>query len=252
MISLIVPFKNARPWLKRCLDSIKGDFEVIFVDDGSTDNGREIVERYDVILLDNERTPGVSGARNTGIDHATGDWVTFLDADDELADGAFEAFSKVTSGNIHQFNHIRRYGFKATRKFDNKAGLYRINDLPEAWWGVWNKLYKREFLEGLRFKEGLQYGEDGLFALTTFAKDHRIRCHEEATVVHHFDNKKSLSHVKTAEDLFTQIHAYEEFLLEQDDPEMRRAVCLTIADLWENPRMLRLMSSTSLVPTPRS
>lgn len=250
MISLIVPFKNARPWLKRCLDSIKGDFEVILVDDGSTDDGRQIVEKYDVKLFENEHAPGVSGARNTGLDHATGEWVTFLDADDELAPGAFEIFSKVKSGNIHQFNHIRKYGFQTVMKFDNKAGLYRINALPEAWWGVWNKLYKREFLEDVRFLDGLQYGEDGLFVLECLTKDKKIRCHEERTVVHRFDNKRSLSHLKTGPDLITQVRAYEDFLFSHDDPDVRRAVCLEISKLWGAKRMQMLC--TSLAPIRKS
>ena len=88
MISIIVPFKNAAPWIKRCADSLMaqdGSFEVIFVNDGSEDGSDDIVAEYagdKFFLVDNEDMRGVSGARNTGLKYAQGDWITFLDADD--------------------------------------------------------------------------------------------------------------------------------------------------------------------------
>ena len=253
LISVVVPYWNSEKWLRRCLESLKrqsGDFEFILVDDHSTDAGRMIMDEYAGTdkrfrLITNELTKGVSGARNMGMDCARGEWVTFLDADDEMAENAYAVFAEETKvdANIHQFNHIRQYRYKRLIKFDNNAGWFRINNLPDCWWGVWNKLYRRDFLDGVRYLEGLQYGEDGLFVLTSLAKDKRIHHaeHDAVTVVHHFNNQKSLSHIKQGSDLITQVHAYEDFLLSQNDPEVRRAVCLEISKLWATPRMLELV-----------
>ena len=120
-ISVIVPYHNAAPWLVRCLNSLtdnEGDFEFILVNDRSEDAGPSIVEAYSkvderFIVLDNERGPGVSGARNTGLDFASGDWVTFLDADDKFTVYAWDTFTKAIKADrlaaVIQFNHYRYY-----------------------------------------------------------------------------------------------------------------------------------------------
>lgn len=255
MISIIVPYWNSEAWLGRCCMSLskqKGDFEFLLVNDNSTDNGDSIALSYAehderFVLLDNERTKGVSGARNTGIDHAKGEWITFLDADDELLHDAYEAYQITleTKARIHQMNHMRYYTAidKMALKYANSGGWYYVDNLPQHWFGVWNKLYHRSVLENVRFNENLQYGEDGLFVLATLAVDHRIH-HADKRVVavkHRFDNKQSLSHVKTAQDLLDQIHEYEGFLLEQTDPMVRVATIKEISILWDSPRVEKLI-----------
>ena len=92
MISIIVPVYNAANYLPRCLDSIFGqdypDYEVIVVDDGSTDDSPAICRRYaeqhpsmQLIVRSNG---GPSAARNTGLQAAQGDWIAFIDSDDEV------------------------------------------------------------------------------------------------------------------------------------------------------------------------
>lgn len=246
-ISVVVPFWNSEQWLDRCLASLKaqgGDFEFIIVDDHSTDSGREIAEKYwrkdkRFILVTNERTKGVSGARNTGIDHASGEWITFLDADDELLPDAYSIFKSVisqdTRANIHQMNHMRYYTAidKLAMKYANYGGVYGFGNLPQHWFGVWNKLYKREFLT-VRFVEGLQYGEDGLFILECLIKDNYLHHAEygKVAIKHRFDNKKSLSHVKTAEDIYAQIQAYGDLFIRQTDKIIRQDIAQEIANLW--------------------
>ena len=246
MISVIVPYRNSEAWLGRCLESLQiqqGDFEFVTVNDNSIDNSKFIADAFAeadsrFVSLDNEHTSGVSGARNAGIEHAQGEYVTFLDADDEMLDGAYDAFMVAVryKANIHQFNHLRYYTSinKLASKYANIGGLYYLDSLPQHWFGVWNKLYRRDFLADIRFKEGLQYGEDGLFNMECLAKDDRIHHadREVVTVKHRFDNKESLSKSKTAIDVITQVRAYEEFLLRQEKPNVRIAVCEELARLW--------------------
>ena len=94
MISVIIPLYNAENSIEKALNSIKtqtwkGDFEIIIVNDGSTDTSREVVENYmkdnpqlDILLI-NQDNSGVSKARNRGLELAEGEYIALLDADDE-------------------------------------------------------------------------------------------------------------------------------------------------------------------------
>ena len=89
-ISIVIPIYNAASYLQQCLDSIKNqsftDFEVIMVNDGSTDASKEICMNYvatdNRFRLINQINSGVSSARNTGIELSRGKWITFIDSDD--------------------------------------------------------------------------------------------------------------------------------------------------------------------------
>ena len=253
MISVVVPYKNSAKWLRRCLDSLTsqtGDFEFLIVNDHSDDKGPMIAESYTddrFRLLDNERGAGVSGARNTGMDHARGEWIAFLDADDEMLPGAWEIFEEVleTDANIHQLNHRRRTRQRDAMKFSNNGGVYGLDAMPDAWWGVWNKLFRAEFVKNIRFDEDLQYGEDGMFVLECLAKDGRIHHaeHDLATTRHRFDNPKSLSKTKTGFDLVKQAKAYVAFL--DEHPEMCRVIAVEMVKIWERALEKFTTSSTS-------
>lgn len=97
-ISVIIPVYNGAKYIEKCLDSvynqglIHDNFEILAINDGSTDDSAEIIKAYskkvDNINLINKENGGVSSARNVGIDSAQGDFVLFLDADDELVTGS--------------------------------------------------------------------------------------------------------------------------------------------------------------------
>ena len=247
MISVIVPYRDAAPWIGRCCESLTrqdGDFEFVMIDDGSKDEGAEIVAGYQEADVRfrmnwNRNNPGVSGARNKGIANATGDWITFLDADDEMLPHAYQTMTNAakSGANIIQFNHLRYYTAidKLVLKYTNEGGVFTLPDLPVHWFGVWNKLFRADIVEDVRFDESLQYGEDGLFVLECLAKYGNIyhAPKRETTVKHRFDNKSSLSRSKTLSDIVKQLRAYEDFLLRQDNQMMRVAVCREMSKLWD-------------------
>ena len=256
MITVIIPYRDAASWIGRCADSLhaqKGDAQFILVNDNSKDDGDEIAWEHAqkdarFFLLENTRGAGVSGARNTGLEAAAGEWITFLDADDEMLPDAIDIMSQAASrhnAQIFQFNHLRYYTKinKEVLKYTNGGGFYTVDRLPKMWFSVWNKLYKAELLEGVRFDETIQYGEDGLFNLACLAGAKRIRhmARDTVTVRHRFDNAESLTRAKTARDLITQAHAYETFLLRQTDPAIRLAVCDELARLWGGKTFRRLL-----------
>lgn len=88
--SIIVPVYNVAPYLRQCVDSLLSqnyeDYEILLIDDGSTDDSGSICDEYaaqsDRIRVIHQENHGLSGARNTGLDHARGEWIVFVDSDD--------------------------------------------------------------------------------------------------------------------------------------------------------------------------
>ena len=93
MISVIIPVYNTEQYLHRRIDSVLAsayqEFEILLVNDGSTDHSPDICRQYaekdSRIRLINQKNQGVSAARNRGIDASTGDWIVFLDSDDRIS-----------------------------------------------------------------------------------------------------------------------------------------------------------------------
>ena len=91
-ITVIVPVYNTEKYLRRCVDSILAqtftDFELLLVNDGSTDGSGAICDEYaqkdSRVRVFHKENGGVSSARNIGIDNAQGDWITFIDSDDRI------------------------------------------------------------------------------------------------------------------------------------------------------------------------
>ena len=98
MISIIIPVFNVAPYLRACLDSIVaqtyGDWEVICIDDGSTDSSGLILDEYSKadgrIVVVHQINAGVCRARNNGLRMARGEYITFVDSDDVLRESAYE------------------------------------------------------------------------------------------------------------------------------------------------------------------
>ena len=185
-ISVIVPVYNTEAYLSRAIDSILAqsfeDFELILIDDGSTDSSSTICDDYcgkdsRVRVVHNENQ-GVSAARNCGIDMATGDWVTFIDSDDyvlpEYLQNLYDNSQKYNSDfvmtgivRVHENNPddkvIREWHELVVDKNDIEK-LYEENILQYQK-GPVIKLFKNEILKksGVRFDARLSRGEDALF-----------------------------------------------------------------------------------------
>lgn len=231
-ISVIIPVYNEAPFLHRCLDSIPEcqDVEVILIDDGSTDGSGKICDSYkDKFKVVHQKNGGVSVARNHGLNLATGDYVTFLDADDQYLRNSFhvmfDAIEKAPRENIIQFNHYRHYTNPemTIMKYANVEGFYRFDIRPEQWCMVWNKLYRRSFIEEnhFRFKVGLQYGEDEIFNLHCIFKNLDVWCDANPIMTRNLDNGASLSHTISMEKLQAQDDALYELLNETTEPLFR-------------------------------
>lgn len=222
MISLIVTVYNKASFLGRCLDSIVGQYgklaQVIVVDDGSTDGSSEICDQYKKHGFEvyHTKNMGVSHARNLGIDKAVGDYIAFLDADDLLMPDAFSVMNKIAehSYNICQHGHFRGRTFDAVNYIPRNSpkGFYDLHYIPRYWVLVWNKLYKKSFLNEhkIRFRKRMQFGEDAIFNAECILANGGLNHDEPAIVIHLLDDKQSLCRgnmtLQKVEKLDTELH----------------------------------------------
>lgn len=188
-LSIIVPVYNAEPYLAALLDSILlqdfGDYELLLVDDGSSDGSagicREYAARDPRIRLFHQENRGVSTARNLGLDHVSPDtrYIYFCDADDTLCPGALSLLVDAMADESHDLAiaGFNWYNTDGTVKFEmNPAPIETLT--PEEtlveliapqkvgiYNGLWNKLFKATIIKkhGLKFDETIFYNEDCLF-----------------------------------------------------------------------------------------
>ena len=127
-LSIIIPCYNVVNFVQNCTESIvmqQGfDFEILMINDGSKDNTQQVLENLAEkdfrIKVINQQNQGLSGARNTGIENTTGEYIMFVDADDWLEPNAFELISK-------NFNKEDLFCFSYNRVFDNKILPRKLN-----------------------------------------------------------------------------------------------------------------------------
>ncbi len=188
MISIIVPVYNVEKYLYNCLRSISqqtyNKFEVILVDDGSTDTSGNICDEYvkkdKRFKVYHKKNGGVSSARNYGLDKIHGEWVYFCDADDILYENAlatlrmnFDENVDSTMGGYIRIN-VQGETIEENKKYENlHLSLEEVlADFYEPWFKmfngyIWNRLFRRNIIEKhhLRFREDIFIKEDGLFLI---------------------------------------------------------------------------------------
>ncbi len=174
-ISVVVPIYNVEEYLAPCLDSVLAqkvrDIEVLMVDDGSTDGSAAVAAAYaqrdERCKLISQANGGLSKARNTGMDAATGDFLSFVDSDDMLTPNAFELLlgaledtgSDFATGNVQRFTRWSSsqsaFLAKTFRRTRLKTHITEFRPLI-ADRTAWNKLWRRSFWEehSFRFPEG--------------------------------------------------------------------------------------------------
>ena len=249
-LSIIIPVYNERPFIRRCLDSVYAneDVEVIVVDDGSNDGTSEILEEYKdrFRVIRKTKTPfGVSWARNIGINEAKGDYVTFLDSDDEMEkDGIGYMLSHVGDGyDIMQFNHWRSDG-KGNKSvlYYNQPKHYSKTELPQKWVLCWNKMYRRDFLidNSIHFPWNIGFEEDCVFNLCCLKHTNTIVHFRDLTVIKHHDNKQSICHTVSREDILGITKELMSLLEEGQEPELERIIRHRIGQHWESKNAKKL------------
>ena len=179
-LSIIVPVYNVEKYLDECLMSltkqnfIKGEHEIICVNDGSTDESEKILDRYcqnyDYFVKVNKENGGVSTARNLGLSLAQGEYLVFVDSDDMVAENAFiplvEICDKENLDGLY-------YGWQ---DLTDSSKIYRVEDANQIMYTIEKgvkcvtarlNIYRKRIIvdNGLTFDPRMRYSQDTLFAL---------------------------------------------------------------------------------------
>lgn len=191
-ISIIIPVYNAEQYIERCIASILcqdfDSYEVILVDDGSTDASSLICDRYSStdarFRVLHKANAGVSAARNDGVNLAQGEYLMFVDSDDELLPGALSAMYADASGADICFGGFERVSAGVAMTFlQSVSAVYKQRSIQEfldlqmapyyeLFDSPWAKLFRRKFVErnGLKFDERLSYAEDKIFVFNALVR----------------------------------------------------------------------------------
>ncbi|MBO1623983.1 glycosyltransferase [Bacillus arachidis] len=199
-VSVIIPVYNVEKYITQCIESLLNqtlqECEFIFINDGSTDNSREIIEKYkeldDRIILINQRNQGVSVARNRGLHLAVGEYVGFVDADDSVKRDMYRVlYNSVKESNcdvvISNFESETE-GHKVTTKYPFPIDIVLKRDyidrelLPyflkaDNLNTVVNKIYRNNVIKenDVKFPNGIALGEDGMFNVEFFSVATRMK-----------------------------------------------------------------------------
>lgn len=178
-ISIIVPIYNAEQYLKECIDSIIAqtfmDFELILVNDGSTDNCGRICDEYASkdkrIKVIHKENGGVSDARNKGLEISEGDYIGFVDSDDWIENNMYEILYKLcldTKSDISICRIKRGFGPCEGEDIHIFDGLIVIKNLYNGQlpdFSVCNKLFSKKVLENIKFPKNRRYEDAAILYL---------------------------------------------------------------------------------------
>lgn len=246
-VSIIIPIYNGEKYLQECLNSVLGqtmeDIEIICVDDGSTDGTADLLEVYqrgdDRIIVIHQENQGVTAARGTGLKHASGEYVGFVDCDDwidfDMYENLYECAIEnqadfVTSGYVMEGAYITRhldgvmqgvyYADEMENLRNNTIYHMAIRDVGlRATLG--SKLFEREFIRKVHsFLPGdLLYSEDKMCVLTSVLEAKKVfvlheayyhyRQHSNSTV--HVARNDYLSCVELVYDYLNRMYSHKNF-----------------------------------------
>lgn len=194
LLSIIIPVYQAKQYLGKCIDSIRmqhfSDFELILVDDGSNDGSELLCDEYaqkdNRIKIIHQTNQGVSSARNTGLAHASGKYITFVDADDWVGPDLFQECMKITERysveiihhgfikDIWKNNTVNSVskGILEIEGYASKRDIrdYIIKSKEQLNPQVYSYIFSKELLEGISFNTNMPYAEDGVFVMQTLTK----------------------------------------------------------------------------------
>ncbi len=237
-VSIIVPAYNVEKYLTRCMESLLAqtlqEIEIILVDDGSTDRTAEICNMYANKYIDVEvvhkRNGGLSSARNAGLRVASGQYVGFVDSDDEVDSTMFELLYQkaIETGVDYVFSdYIRKTkdGRNITHSENIPSGCYCKEQIRQVIFpqlimretiefgpciSVWNGLYRKRFLDrnNLFFDEEIKWSEDNLFSSIAVYLCNSLYYMKNVFLYHYWENPGSIttSYRKGAWDVYCKMN----------------------------------------------
>lgn len=213
LITVIIPVFNVAQYLRRCVDSVLiqsyKDFELILVDDGSTDGSGDMCDEFaksdSRVHVIHQPNAGVSAARNRGIEAACAEYLSFVDADDWVEPTFLHAFAEEVKKHpnvdcvVQGFYNHEGQGITYPEAFYNTAEelcshLFELEQRQLIGY-VWNKLFRTALIHEhhLRFDAEIPIGEDGVFAMTVLSHATSLATTSNAAYYYVFNGKKTFS-----------------------------------------------------------
>lgn len=236
-ISVIVTVYNIEAYLERAVDSILQqsyrNLEVLLIDDGSTDRSGAICDHYSQkdsrVKVIHQKNGGAYAARNTGLSCATGQYLTFVDGDDWIDPGMYEALMSAMrqqEAELAVCRYRKIFGERREDASTKRAGVFEGQEILEKYleeddnWLIqtapWNKLYKRSIIGELTFPKSIY--EDMLYTIRLLNKPKRSVYLDTAYYNYVCDRGSSTTnmgiHEKTFQDLIPNLYSRSEFLRE--------------------------------------
>ncbi len=190
LISVIIPVYRVEAYLRRCMDSVLAqtyrNMEIILVDDGSDDGCPAICDEYagqdERVKVIHQKNAGLSGARNAGIEMSQGRYLAFVDSDDYLASDFLEQLYRAcvdtdSDMSVCRWEYVKgeaipEKGSKETKVFTGRQMMANLYIPDGAYFVVaWNKLYKRELFETIRYPLGRIHEDEA----TTYRIYHQVK-----------------------------------------------------------------------------
>lgn len=216
MISVVIPIYNAEIYLRRCLDSVVrqtySNTEIILIDDGSTDESGKLCEEYaeadERIKVIHEANRGVSMARNAGLKAVQGEYICFVDADDEVDEDYLQYLytllinheADVSACSVVRIREQTKKENNDTRDKHYSEKFFASNEaLPnmiykkELTGYCVAKLFKRKVVNGLYFDERLKVAEDFVFVFEAINRAEKVAYGDKA-LYRYYQNKGSCMH----------------------------------------------------------
>lgn len=212
-ISIIVPVYKAEKYLHQCIDSILSqtfcDWECILVDDGSPDGSGVICDEYayidNRIKVIHKKNQGVAAARNTALNYATGEYITFLDSDDDIPNNTLQLYidefqksddiDMVIGGFKRIYTETREENFhhcsNPSVEYKQSNILKKLDD--EC---CWNECLKVSLIGNLRFQKEIRWNEDHLFNYDCITRAKAISFISDNVYNYYIRNEESLSNVR--------------------------------------------------------
>ena len=222
MISIIIPVYNSSYYLSRCIECVFHqtymDWELILVDDGSTDGSGEICDKVaerncKKVHVIHQQNQGASVARKVGIEQSKGELLTFVDSDDIIEDDYLERL----------YNAMNQYGVKIAAcdqikhqegtdlKVDKSGEAMLLDDqaihdrfFKYQFWGFWGKIYHKSVFEGVYFPE-YTINEDYVVMAQLFDR-YKQMAYIPMGLYHYMTHGESLSHQKLSKRMFDEYY----------------------------------------------
>ena len=251
MISVIVPIYYVEKYLRHCLESILcqtyKNLEVIIVNDGSTDGSRTICEEFadrdTRVKVINQLNSGLSGARNAGLELASGDFISFIDGDDFIHPQMLETLRNHLKDNENDFSMIYmrqvreeevatiepvrpdNYEIEALSASDLFSRIYGKSDIDVQYHVVCNKLYRKALIQDIRFEK--VSSEDLHFNNRVYLKVRKAVVIPER-LYYYVQRGGSLAHSGVSMTFINRINTYLLCLSDiPEDEQSYRALCLS-------------------------